>query len=122
MLRDESIHKLRGMAQAFGITDIFEKDAIHLAQEIELKQQKLVPPPIALPPRPEYDARLMTKPPSKQSTPMAITTLLEPHIKMGLKLRFDNEHWFMASGIKNDTGTLRMGLRHILDAAERVMR
>ena len=120
-LRHKSIHELRGMAQAFGISDIFEKDAIKLSQEIELKQQSLIPPPVVLPPRPEYDSRLMTKPPSRRASMGDITDLLEPYIMRGLKLTFDEEHWFMANGVKNDTGTIRMPLRHVLDAARRVM-
>lgn len=121
-LRDRSIHELRGMAQAFGITDIFEKDVLKLVQEIELKQQKLVDPPKPLPPRPEYDARLMTAQPSAMGSPIEITDLLEPHIRIGLKLRFDEECWHMSNGNKFDTGSLRMPLRQILDCAEKVLR
>lgn len=121
-LRKKSLHDLRVIAQSFGITDIFEKDAVHLQQEIELKQQKLIPPPRPLPPRPEYDARLMTKPPARKSDMKIITELLEPYIKIGLKLRFTEENWFMDYGVKNDTGSLRIPPRHILNCAERLMR
>ena len=120
-LRHKSIHELRGMAQAFGISDIFEKDAIKLSQEIELKQQKLIPPPVVLPPRPEYDSRLMTKLPGKRASMDEILDLLEPYIMRGLKITFSEETWSMANGIKNDTGTIRMPLKHVLDAARRVM-
>lgn len=120
-LRHESIHKLRSIAQAFGITDIFEKNAILLSQEIELKQQKLIPPPTILPPKPEYDARLMDKPPSKRANMNDIVDMLEPYIIRGLKINFDEEHWFMANGVKNDTGTIRMPLKHVIEAARRVM-
>lgn len=121
-LRKKSVHDLRTIAQSFGVTDIFEKDAVHLAQEIELKQQKLIPPPLVLPPPPDYDARLMTKPPARRSSMSEITDLLAPYIKIGLKLTFDNEHWYMHSGVKNDCGTIRMPLRNILDCAVKVMR
>lgn len=121
-LDKRSIHELRGMAQAFGITDIFEKDAVHLRQEIESKQQDMAKPTIPLPPRPLWDARLMTKQPSRRSSPLDITSLLEPHIMQGLKLRFDEERWYMASGKKTDEGPLRMPLRNILDCAEKVLR
>lgn len=121
-LRKRSIHDLRVMAQAFGVTDIFEKDAVHLAQEIELKQQKLIPPPVVLPPRPEYDARLMTKRPAQRTTATEVVEMLATHVKRGLKLSFENENWFMYSGIKSDTGSLRMPLRVILTCAENVMR
>lgn len=120
-LRNKSIHELRTMAQAFGVKDIFEKDAIHLSQEIELKQQQLIPPPIPPIPTPDYDARLMTTHPSRRSTATEVTELLAEHIKRGLKLSFTEETWSMHSGKKNDTGPLRMPLRHILSCANRVM-
>lgn len=111
------------MAQAFGVTDIFEKDTQHLIQEIEIKQQKIFKPPaVTLPLKPEYDGRLMTKPPSRRSSMMDITELLEPHIMLGLKLSFSEERWQMAFGKKTDDGTLRMPLRHVLHCAERIMR
>jgi hypothetical protein len=120
-LRYKSIHDLRGMAQAFGITDIFEKDVIRLSQEIELKQKELIPAPVPLPPRPEYDARLMDKPPGRRASMEEMLDLLEPYIIRGLKVTFDEEHWFMHSGVKNDTGTIRMPLKHVLEAARKVM-
>ncbi len=122
-LRDRSIHELRGMAQAFGVNDIFEKDATHLIQEIELKQQSLAPPKQPLPPLPQYDARLMTKPPSKRSVPDEAVTLLEPYITRGLRFTIDDnaETWSMVFGKVTDSGTMRMPMRHLLEAARRVM-
>lgn len=120
-LRNKSIHDLRVIAQSFGVTDIFEKDAIHLAQEIELKQQRLIPPPPVIIPKPEYDARLMTKPPARRSTTIAATELLAPYIQRGLKLSFTEETWSMAFGTKNDCGSLRMPLRNMIICAQKVM-
>lgn len=122
-LRERSIHELRGMAQAFGVNDIFEKDAAHLIQEIELRQVKLVPPATPLPPLPQYDARLMNKPPSKRSMPDDVVTLLAPYITQGLRFTMDDnaETWTMQRGKVVDTGTMRMPMRHLLDAARRVM-
>lgn len=122
-LRTKSVHDLRIIAQSFSVADIFEKDAVHLAQEIELKQQKLIPPPVILPPQPEYDARLMTKLPANRASPMEVTDLLTPYLEMGMKLSFDEnaEHWTMSSGKKADTGTLRMPLRAILHCAAKVV-
>jgi len=122
-LRDKPLVELRGMAQAFGVPDIFEKDATQLAQEIELRRDSMaddVAP--KLPERPIYDARLMTTHKDKKTNPQAIVGILEQHITMGLKLSFDEERWYMAWGERNDEGTLRMPLRHVLDCAERLMR
>jgi hypothetical protein len=121
-LQQRSLHELRGMAQAFGVGDIFEKDSRRLIQDIELKQKSMVPPEIPLPPRPPYDARLMTKQPNLRARPMEVTELLEPHIRMGLRLNLTEERWEMGYGKKTDEGTMRMPLRHILRCAERLMR
>lgn len=123
-LRDKSIHELRGIAQSFGVNDIFSKDQNHLIQEIELKQQALVPAPTPPIPKPEYDARLMTKPPAKRSLPSDAVDALKTHIERGLRFEMDEiaESWTMGFGKKTDCGTLRMPLRNLLVCADRVMR
>lgn len=121
-LHTKSLHELRGVAQAFGVSDVFRKDAVHLAQEIELKQQAMIPKVVALPPRPQYDARLMTKTPSRRSSEADIESLLREHIALGLRLSFDEENWHMQYGNKTDGGTLRMPLRVVLQCAEKIMR
>lgn len=123
-LSQKSLHQLRGIAQSFGVTDIFEKDARQLAQEINIKQGALAPPPAPPIPQPPYDARLMSKPPARVSKAMDVTELLAEHIKRGLSLRFDDngERWFMVYGKKNDEGTMRMPLKTVLDCANKVMR
>lgn len=121
-LRKKSIHDLRVLAQAFGVTDIFEKDSIHLAQAIEAKQEAITQPKAPLPERPPYDPRIMLKRPSLKSSPIEIVTMLEPFVKMGMKLSFDEESWFIAWGDRNDTGTLRMPPRNVLICAEKMMK
>lgn len=121
-LNNKSIHELRGMAAAFGVPDVFQKDAKQLTQAIEMKQTELVAPIIELPPRPEYDARLMTKAPSRRSNQDEITEILAPYVKQGLHVKFDDECWYLTHGKKNDSGSIRIPLRHILYAAEKVMK
>ncbi len=122
-LKGKSIHDLRAIAQTFGVKDIFGKDAIHLIQEIELKTQQMVPKTREPIPKPEYDARLMTRPPAKMSTEESIMALLEIHIRQGLRVTFpDPERWEMRFEGRSDCGNMRMPLRHVLGAAERVMR
>lgn len=123
MLENKSIHQLRGIAQSFGITDIFSKTDIQLRQEISLKQEALSPAKLEAPPKPEYDARLMTKPPSKQSDRELALEVLKPYIDKGLHVDFPNEEeWHMRWGKREDTGTLRMPLRVILQCAAGVMK
>lgn len=119
-LLKKSIHDLRIMAQVYGLADIFSKDAKHLAQEIDAKLE--VPTvKVTLPERNEYDARLLTQPPNMRTDMDGITDVLKPFIEIGLKLSFEHEHWVMQWGKRNDTGTIRMPLRHIVACAERLM-
>lgn len=122
-LRKKSIHELRVMAQAFGVHDVFEKDHAHLVQEIELKHAPTIAPKINLPPMPTYDARLMTKPPSKRSSAEELVPMMEPYIALGLKLSFDDngERWFMVWSKRTDEGTMRMPLKSVVECARRMM-
>ncbi len=121
-LREKSLHQLRGIAQSYGIGDIFSKDAKQLAQAIEFHQQELIPDVVIDIPKPEYDARLMTKPPSRRSDEESIRELLAQHVDQGLHLSFDHERWYMKFGKKTDEGTVRMPLRTVLSCANAVMK
>ena len=123
MLRSKTLHELRGIAQSYGIPSIFSKDSAQLIQDIELKQKALVPEPVVPPVKPEYDARLMTKPPAKSSSQDDVRRLLEPHIARGMHLEFiDAETWQITHGKRTDTGTIRMPHRVVLDCANRLMK
>ena len=121
MLANKSLVELRGIAQSFNIADIFQKDQRPLIQAIEIKQQDLIPAPKIEIPKPEYDARLMTKPPSKRSDQQEIEELLAPYIAKGLRVTFDHERWYMAHGKRTDEGTLRMPMRVVLRCADKIL-
>lgn len=123
MLHKKSIHDLRAIAQSYAIPDIFAKTQAQLIQAIELKQQDMVPKVDNTIMRPEYDARLMTKPPARLSNQATIMEILDEHIKRGLHITFpEPERWHMQWGKKEDTGTIRMPLRTVLKCAENIMR
>ncbi len=121
MLVSKSIVELRGIAQSLSISDVFQKDKIQLLQAIEMKQQSLIPAPKIEIPKPEYDARLMTKPPSRKSDQQEIEKIIAPYVARGLKISFDDERWYMSFGKKTDEGTIRMPLRIVLRCAEKVL-
>jgi hypothetical protein len=121
-LAAKSLTQLRSIAQGYQIADIFQKTNVQLIQEIELKQKQMLPKPEVVIPKPEYDARLMTKPPAKSSDQDAISDLLKTHVASGLHLSFDEERWYMKHGKKTDEGTLRMPLRTVLNCADRILR
>lgn len=109
------------MAQAFGVSDIFSKTAEQLEQDIEAKKRPVVAIKEEIHISP-YDARLMTKAPSRKTSQEEIQEILQPFVDVGLKLRFDEERWYMSIGNKTDEGTLRMPLRVVVECAKRIYR
>lgn len=122
-LRSKSIHELRAILQGYGDrADLFSMTPTQLVQAIESKQQGSVAQPVVIP-SPQYDARLMMKPPSKITVQNELIDLLKPYTDRGLHLSFpDPESWRMQWGKREDNGTLRMPLRVALDCAQRIMR
>lgn len=117
-----SIHQLRAIAQSFGVPDVFKLDTNQLIQAIHLKQETLVTPAPQPVPRPEYDARLMWKVPSQTCTQEEATEVLQGHMERGLHVTFpDPDRWHMQYGKKEDTGTLRMPLRTLLNCADKML-
>ena len=121
-LEQFSIHQLRGIAQSFGVQDIFAKTDIQLRQAISLAQQDAMPKPEVIVPRPEYDARLMTRPPANKSNEELVCEAIAGHIKMGMHARFDHERWYFAHGKKTDEGPLRMPLISIVRCADSIIK
>lgn len=121
-LSTKSFTQLRIIAQGLGIADVFQMDRAHLQQAIEAKQQAMIPAPKIEIPKPEYDARLMTKPPAKKSDQQMVEELLQPYVQRGLRLSFDDERWYMQWDKRNDQGTLRMPPRVVLRCADRLMK
>lgn len=117
-LERKSLSELREIAQSFGIGDIFEKTTTQLAQEIAIKH-KPAPVKQELPKIPN-DVRLTDAKPAAIGSPQEIVELLEPYIKRGLKLELHAETWDMHSGVKHDSGSMRMPLKHILMCARKV--
>lgn len=122
-LRNKSIHDLRVIAQSHEVSDIFEKDAARLIQEISLRLSERAPISDEMPAAPAYDARLMLSHPDARCSPTDVVDLLEPYINRGLRLTFDEsgERWRMAHGLRTDDGTMRMPLRTVLDCARRLL-
>jgi hypothetical protein len=121
VLQKKSLTELRAIAQAFGVPDLFQKDKPHLIQAIETKQAGLAPAPKIEVPKPQYDARLMTRPPSQCSSREEMEELLAPYISRGLNVNYDEERWYMSFAKKTDEGTMRMPLRIVLHCAERLL-
>lgn len=123
MLRNKSLTELRAIYQGYGGgKDIFHLTVDQLRQEIERKQQGMIPKEVIDIPRPEYDARLMDKPPAKKSDGDILRELLEPYIAKGMHLNITPEIWYISHGKKTDQGSMRMPPRHVLNCCERLMK
>lgn len=121
-LETKSLTQLRAISQSFGVKDIFSKSAEQLRQDIGLKQQELQPKAEIVIAQPPYDARLMTRAPSKRASVSEIEEALREHVDKGLKLSFTEENWRMSFGVKNDMGTIRMPLRTVIRCANELLR
>jgi len=123
-VHDKSIHQLRAIAEGYGIPNIFSKQkhelvqAIELCQKAQLPDQKITPPP-----RREYDTRIMSRRPANSFSKEDALDVLEPYFVYGLKIEFpDPDRWHMTLKGKEDTGTMRMPLRVLLDCADRLLK
>lgn len=121
MLASKSLTELRSIAQSFDIPDIFSKDQLQLAQAIEMKQQNMLPPPVVEVSKPEYDARLLTKPPAKKTDEQLLREYGAPYESRGIKITYDDECWYAVFGKRNDQGTLRMPPKVFIRCLDRLL-
>jgi len=122
-IQSKSITELRAIAQGYGVDDIFKKDQTQLLDAIRQKQTNMQPEPEIVIPKPEYDARLMSRPPAKNINNDWALELMQPYIARGLTFSIDEngERWSMKCGKKNDEGTMRMKPMTLLQCADRVI-
>jgi hypothetical protein len=121
-LEKRSLTELRGLAQSLGVVDVFKKPKNILMQEIVLKQEEAMQKPMEPITPPVYDARLMSKPPSKKSDIENLLDLLEQHIQRGLVINFPHPEWWeMRFNMKTDSGTMRQPLQNVLRCANKLM-
>lgn len=122
-LEKMSLTELRGIAQSLGVKDVFAKTPNELRTEIKVKQEQQLPVEPAPIPKPVYDARLMTRPPSKNSAQEDVEAMLAPYFERGLRISYPNpEQWHMQYKDREDCGTMRQSLLNVLRCAERLMR
>ena len=122
-LEKMSLTELRGIAQSLGVKDVFAKTPNEIRSEIVVKQTQQLPVPDAPIPKPVYDARLMTKPPSKYSNQDDVEAMLAQHFERGLRISYPApEQWLMQYKDREDSGTMRQSLLNILRCADKLMR
>lgn len=124
MLEGKTIHELRSIAEGYNIPDVFSKDVGGLIKAITVKQLSLVKQPKIDPPhRPEYDSSIMLKRPSKVTEQARALELLKGHIDRGLEITFPQpDQWHMRYKSREDTGSLRIPPRVILNCADDLLK
>lgn len=116
-LLNQSIHKLRSIAQGYGIHNLFGMDKNSLVQAIELKQHKMFPVDQVTP-----KVQFIYATPDRPMNKDGIKELLEAHIEKGLNLSFpDADSWQMSFRNKEDAGSMTMPVWSIVACAERLM-
>lgn len=123
-LNNKTIFELRSIAEGYGIPDVFSRTAPQLIADIQRRQTKEeIAPDFAPPSQNQYDTRLMTKRPARDTGKEYALEILKGYIDKGLQVTFpDPDKWHMYFKGKEDTGTLRMPPRTILKCAKGVMR
>lgn len=111
-----SIHQLRAKCQSNGIKFDFADDALILAQKLEQVENASAykPETVVLHP--------IIQPEHTQTDEERILMWLDGHIKAGLNVSFINGAWRMTMGKREDTGSLHMPIKHVLAAADRMLR
>lgn len=124
VLDKKSIHELRAIAEGYGIPDLFSKDKAELIQALQGKQRESIPVVDFIEPKQnDYDSRLMTKRPAKETTKEMAIEFLADHVAQGLELTFpEPDRWSMRYKDRNDSGTMRMPPRTMIYCANKLMK
>ena len=124
VLDNKTIPELRAIAEGYGIPDLFSKDKAELLQAIRGKQTASIPVPVFVEPvQNDYDSRLMTKRPAKETTQAVAVEILADYVRQGLELTFpEPDRWSMRYKDRTDSGTMRMPPRTMLYCANKLMK
>lgn len=122
-LETESITGLRAMAQAMGVVINFADDKKSLLLKIKQAAASKLPT-ASIDSNEPMDYRLRVKPPLRACTQKEIYEALQPLFERGLILDFPNEEqWRLQKIIRHeDSGTLWMPLRSVIEAAKRLLK
>lgn len=117
-LEDESMTKLRSVAQGLGVISNWSDDKTMLLQKIRLHSKKHVEPapqPIQINIPPQTMGQALTQ--------ANITEALAGFKPLGLRIDFPDEFtWELSCNGKRDSGTMHMGMWNVIQCAREVVR
>lgn len=120
-LETKSLTEVRGIASALGVKVNFGDTKERLIGLIDTQMKVSVEaprPPLPLMP---IDTRTMDAPPLFRCNRTQIEDALVDYIRRGLVITYPNEDlWHMKVGKREDSGPMRMPLRHIIGVARQL--
>lgn len=121
-LEDRSLVELRTIAQSLKVEFTLADDKERLVNSIDAMAKTRMPKLNVYAPQQPTDTRLRSKPPSRAVTQKQLTSELQKYFALGLRLSFPTEdQWIMGCGFKEDSGSMYMPLRALVNAARKVM-
>jgi hypothetical protein len=120
-LENKSLTEIRGIASAVGLKINFGDGKEKLIGLINDHMKATVPKPAFPPPLAPVDTRTMDAPPLHRSTAKQIEDALADYVRRGLVITYPNgDLWHMKLGKREDSGPMRMPLRHIIGVARQL--
>jgi hypothetical protein len=120
-LEKKSLTEIRGIASAIGLKVNFGDGKEKLVGLINDRMKATVEPPRFPPPLTPVDTRTMDAPPLHRCNRKQIEDALADFIRRGLVVTYPNEDlWHMKLGKREDSGPMRMPLRHIIGVARQL--
>lgn len=117
-LESKSITQIRGIASAIGLKVNFGDGKDKLLGLVQEKLKADLPRPVLPPPLTPQDTRLMDSPPLHRVNRTQLEDALRDYIRRGLVITYpSNDLWHMRVGKREDSGPMRMPLRHVLQVA-----
>lgn len=120
-LESKSLTEIRGIASALGVKVNFGDGKEKLIALVNDKMKATVEPPRFPPPLSPVDTRTMDAPPLYKVTRRQIEDALADYVRRGLVITYPNDDlWHMHLGKREDSGPMRMPLKHILGVARQL--
>jgi hypothetical protein len=120
-LESKSLTEIRGIASAIGVKVNFGDGKEKLIGLVNDHMKATVEPPRFPPPLTPVDTRTMDAPPLYRCTHKQIEEALTDYIRRGLVITYPNgDLWHMKLGKREDSGPMRMPLKHIIGVARQL--
>lgn len=120
-MESKSLTEIRGIASALGVKVNFGDGKEKLIGLVNDRMKVTIEPPRFPPPLTPLDTRTMDAPPLYRLNRRQIDEALIDYVRRGLVITYPNDDlWHMKVGKREDSGPMRMPLKHILGVARQL--